>query len=347
MKFKIPDLAQVEAEMIRRGIPFDRKIQIPSLAAVESEMIRRGIMLDDEKAIPTGGNSNLPPVIAAADRLEGTFRRVWTTAMREIAKAVPVAELARAMHSGRADTVFGQFIRPEMKKKAGPSTSATMRAAWLKGAWVGADQLKPLGIHMRAARPVVIRFDLVNAQAVSWAAENSGRLIQDVTDDQILAVSTFISESIQNGRTVDQTAQDIKKLIGLREDQVITLQGYRDELTAQGLDEAVIDTQFVKRAEEMLASRATQIARTEVVSAANAGQQDLWDMAASQGLIDKNTTYKVWIATPDNLECADCLDLDGTSVLLDEQFKSDLGNVDGPTLHTNCRCGLNLKFEKG
>jgi hypothetical protein len=315
---------------------------IPSLVQIEAEMIRRGIEpgIPVEKAIPTEDDADLPPVVAAADRLEGTFRRVWIAAMREVAKAMPMGEIIRAIPSGHAGSVFGQWLKAEMEKKARPGVSATMRAVWLKGAWVGADMLKPLGIQMRAAS-ATISFNVVNAQAVSWAANNSGRLITDVSDDQILAVSTMISGGIQNGRTVDQIARDIRMTIGLRQDQISTLINFRADLEADRVDPAVIDRRFERRASGMLASRARVIARTEVVDAANAGQRGLWNEASHEGLFDRQTARKVWVATPDELECEICEALDGTEVPLDGQFE---GPLDGPTAHPSCRCGMNIKF---
>jgi len=322
MRFSIPSLVQVEAEMIRRGIEPDGPLPIA------------------EKAIPTEGDADLPPVIAAADRLEGTLRRVWISAMKEVAKAMPMGEIARAIPSGHAGSVFGQWLKAEMEKKVKPGISATMRAGWLKGAWVGADMLKPLGIQMRAAT-ATISFNVVNAQAVSWAAENSGRLITDVTADQILSVSVIISDGIQNGRTVDQIARDIRTTIGLRQDQINTLINFRAELEADGVDPSMIDRRFERRASGILSSRARIIARTDVVDAANAGQRGLWNEAAHEGLFDKQTARKVWVTTPDELECPICEALDGTEAPLDGQFE---GSLDGPTAHPSCRCGMNIKF---
>jgi SPP1 gp7 family putative phage head morphogenesis protein len=76
-------------------------------------------------------------------------------------------------------------------------------------------------------------------------------------------------------------------------------------------------------------TRAETVARTETAFADVAGNLNAW-RASGQ------VTEKQWIVSAD--ACDDCIDLDGVTVALDEDFPGDGG--DGPPLHPNCRCDV-------
>lgn len=78
--------------------------------------------------------------------------------------------------------------------------------------------------------------------------------------------------------------------------------------------------------------RSTMIAQTESVRAFNSGR-----LAVAK---DMGYGFKTWEAVPD--ACPYCDDLDGTSISVDDTFESDLGDVDQPPLHPNCRCGVKI-----
>lgn len=80
--------------------------------------------------------------------------------------------------------------------------------------------------------------------------------------------------------------------------------------------------------------RAEVIARTEAV---NSYTQGLLSFAG-----ESNAVAKEWQALDAEDECAD---LDGEQVGIDEEFSGDGG--DGPPLHPNCRCGLQLIYSDG
>jgi hypothetical protein len=63
-----------------------------------------------------------------------------------------------------------------------------------------------------------------------------------------------------------------------------------------------------------------------------------WQEASAQGLFGTSTPVKVWVAAGDAEPI--CAELDGTEVEMGELFSSELGDVEGPPLHPNCRCTL-------
>lgn len=322
-----------------------RRIGIPSLAAVEADLSRRG--LSAEKASPAADEVELPTVVAATTRLESTLRRVLTTAWKQVRTAVPEKVLEQAVMSRHIVSVFSQYVTPAIQDALTPGVMSVLRASFLRGARVGAEGLAPLGVRLRAAPTISIAFDLINDLAVRWAATHAGRLITEVTAGQQEMAARVVAQALEQGRTVDQVARDLRTFIGLRADQAEAVLNFRGTLIDQEVAAATIERRATRYAQSLLNQRNLTIARTEVVSSANAGQLGLWDQAASQGLFDKEQTEKVWIATEDELLCPICEPLAGEAVGLDETFETEDGQrLEGPTAHPNCRCGLNLKFNQ-
>jgi hypothetical protein len=113
---------------------------------------------------------------------------------------------------------------------------------------------------------------------------------------------------------------------------------YREGLLAAGADATSARAQTAKYADRKLRERAETIARTEVMTTLNYGQELAWDQAIGEGLIDPDDTLKVWVVTPDELLCPICEPMAGEAVGIDEEFE-----VEGPPAHPNCRCTTGLR----
>jgi hypothetical protein len=103
--------------------------------------------------------------------------------------------------------------------------------------------------------------------------------------------------------------------------------------------------------ERMLQYRARNIARTETIRAAHAGQEELWRQATEQGLLKPERTRRKWIVTPDDRLCPICRAIPGRNlrgvplgVPLGEAFNTPIGGVKHPPAHPSCRCTLGLMF---
>lgn len=107
--------------------------------------------------------------------------------------------------------------------------------------------------------------------------------------------------------------------------------------------------------ERALRWRASMIARTETMTAANRGLSANWQLAADRGLISP-ASQRVWVTTPDERLCAVCGPMTGVSVGLTEDFVSSEQGLPGeqpvpsselttsePPIHPMCRCTLSLQ----
>jgi SPP1 gp7 family putative phage head morphogenesis protein len=175
-------------------------------------------------------------------------------------------------------------------------------------AGVGAAKALPALIKtMRAAAPGIkgFAFDKTLPQAQEWAAKRAAKTIKGISATTRDEIRGLVESAFEDQFTVDDLADEIDRVIG---------------------DEA----------------RSETIARTETMTAANAGQQEAWDQAVDKGLLT-GTELQVWIVTPDDRLCPICEPLDGVTAGLDETFEVDGDAIDGPPAHPNCRCTIGLQ----
>ena len=142
-----------------------------------------------------------------------------------------------------------------------------------------------------------LKFDAADPNVVKWARQHGAKLAKDLSDTTRHDIADALVRGFEDG--------DLREL-------------YDDVLGAVG-DE----------------TRAALIARTEVMTAANAGQRESWSQAVEDGLLSGDEK-KTWIATTDERLCPECEALDGTTADIDGEYPDPGG--EGPPLHPNCRC---------
>src|SRR5205085_2236649 len=150
------------------------------------------------------------------------------------------------------------------------------------------------------AGPFNFRFDAKNPNVSKWAHDHAADLVTGIT----------------------HTSRDrIREVLAAALDDELSDSDLHDEIMNEIGDDARADT----------------IARTESMLAANRGVKQSWDQAVDDGLLTGDE-QQVWIAAADSAVCPICDDLDGQTVGLDESFDSEVGDLDGPPAHPNCRC---------
>lgn len=208
-----------------------------------------------------------------------------------------------------------------------------LAAAFLRGASHAQESL------VRAKKaPLRAMLGRINPKAKRWAKERAGELVvgSDVLRE---TVRSIVDEAIKDGLTVDDTADLLRDVVGLDPRRAGAAANYARDLHQQGVGGADLWRQVTRYTDELRASRAETIARTEVLMATNAGQHALWDEAAKHGHLDGMA--RVWIATQGCCDDCEQLELDSGAepVPFDEPFD---GDVMFPPLHPNCRCAVGL-----
>lgn len=166
---------------------------------------------------------------------------------------------------------------------------------------IDTGSVKLRGAEFRTAKgptnkPLRMRFDATNPRAAKWAKEHAAELAEGISETTEQLVKDAIARAFEEG-------------LGLRESYDLIRDAVGDE------------------------ARASVIARTETMTAANEGNREGWRQAVDAGLLTGDER-RVWIATSD--ACPLCEELDAKETDLDGSYPGD--GEDGPPLHPNCRC---------
>lgn len=184
-------------------------------------------------------------------------------------------------------------------------------------------------------------FEQVSPNAVAWA-QKAGTMIGEITEETRRAIRIMITEGFNRGIPPILLAVRLRESVGLTERQTESIERLRRELQESGLPAATVENRIRDARMQMLRFRTENIARTETLAAANAGQLDAWQTAKSEGLLDPDLV-KEWIITPDDRLCPICAGLHGERRPLAEAFSV---GVLTPPAHPMCRCAQGLAEPK-
>ena len=203
-----------------------------------------------------------------------------------------------------------------------------------------------------------LSLDLTNPRAVRWAQTRAAELVTQVSEETKATIRRLIADMYFQGIPPDKAARMLRQHIGLTERDSRAVANLQTRLAreqaarvAEGReplpDERLVG-QVDRYSERLLRNRATLIVRTESIRASAQGQQELWNQAQDQGLLDKEFTRRIWIVTPDERLCEICAPMadDPENIVgLDEPFTDGEGqSVMNPPVHPQCRCAVGLVF---
>ena len=310
-------------------------------------------------------------VHVVADAHVDSIRAVVASCLSSGRKALDVAGIVRAVeHNDRehGDWVLMQaldvveenlttrVIDPLVACLVAAADAANKRAS-LSGGFLLRSAAKK---KKKAPADVGVQFDASHAAARSWAEQHAATMVVEVTEAAREAVRNIITAAYTNGVEPRTAARQIMDVIGLTArdaDAVMNLRAalesagpgtvvkagkVRIRIPADGIDAELIDLRVSQYGARLLRARATNIARTETLAAANAGQTELWRASETAGYLKPGAT-RVWLTTPDDRICPDCVGMDGQIRGLNEPFHTPGGQeVDSPPLHPSCRCATGL-----
>jgi hypothetical protein len=237
-------------------------------------------------------------------------------------------------------------------------------------------------VPIRKARQTVgaqLAFDLRNPRAIAFLRTYRFELIREISRESVEAIRNILLRAFQEGGHPWEQARLIRNVVGLTQRQANAIANYYRTLTGMGsqlrpaLERALRDRRFdrsIMRAIEeggfldpdqidrmtqryydrMLTYRAETVARTETIRANSEGRHETWRQAVEQGLIDPQTTKRVWIPALGERTCPVCAavpDMNPDGVGLDEPFDTEEGPIMNPPLHPRCRCVVALRFLGG
>lgn len=316
---------------------------------------------DDEETSEQddASKANTPPVLTAAvedeslthkdlvadlrklsEKLEPKARKQILAAVEAAQKASSLALLAEALRS--LDVIRVLDVVALAKFDAGLATlSATLTQGFVAAG-------KQTAVDLSANLGTAISFTIDDPEAVAWLRENGARLVRDISAETRAALRETIADAVDRGQTVDQAARRIRAQIGLTRQQASRVRTFQQRLLTQGVSEAQVTKRVANLSRVLVRKRASLIARTEIVTAQNAGQEQLWRQAVKAGHLKASEVTRVWIVTDDDrLDEVVCEPMDGQKRAIGTPFRTGHGkSIDRPPAHPGCRCAVGLTRRK-
>lgn len=185
-------------------------------------------------------------------------------------------------------------------------------------------------------------FESSDPRAIAWAQQRAGARISGITQESQKAVAEIIANGLNTKLNREQVIQQVREIVGLDSRQARALGNFFEKNLLALLEEGMTYEEAEKEAlklskqyrERLLTQRATRIARTEIIAAANAGRMLSWQEADAQGLLPPGSV-KRWKTATDERTCPICAPLHNKDVSWDTVFTT--GDM-MPPAHPNCRC---------
>lgn len=299
--------------------------------------------------------------------------------LRALEDAIAAQDIARAFEALRLDEAFWA-----------PLDRAIDEAFYSGGVW-GLSKLPPKSLQNTGL--AAVRFQGRHPRAEAWVKNAAGKLIREITEDQQKMVRGAILRGLETGRGPRSLALDLvgriegnsRKggLIGLTSKQAEWVQGARRQLEdldrgyfertlrdrrfdatvrraireGKPLAEADMQSITARYADRMLKMRGETIARTETLSALNAGRMEGVRQLVESGQVPASAVTRRWRATIGSGRTRDShASLHGQTVGLNEPFVSPLTgarmmhpgdtSLGAPASETvQCRCDAEIVID--
>ena len=211
--------------------------------------------------------------------------------------------------------------------------------AWATGARLAADDID---VTLEKAGSLDY-FNDVNPEALKWSAAHTAEQIIEISRSTKEGIQVTIDRAIREGWGYRKTARVIQRVGGLTPSYANAVVRYMDRLEAQGLTGEVLARKANRYHSSLLRVRSAMIARTEVMMAGNAGQDQLWQIAKKNGVLN-TTRVKRKLITAGIGVCAICRRIaTEPPVVFEAPFSNGLRT---PPMHPNCRCRVGLVMGK-
>lgn len=286
----------------------------------------------------------------AADGSAPELRRRFLQAVHEKAAELDEDALASAIIESGAEGVLELIGSLADDALAEPAREAFLAGGELAGEALDAALRAASAIRAAAEGEepgeLRYRFDGVNPQAVAIADEIAGAMIVQIDEELRAAIRKQVLLAQVDGIPPRELARRIRdEGLGLTERQMEAVVNFRRKLEKPGdLDLETINRRTTRYYDALVRQRATTIAISETIQAAELGQAEAWRQAADLGLISRESMEE-WVATfDDRLDHSICEPMDGRKKKLGEPWLLPNGaRVPVPARsHPRCRCTATL-----
>lgn len=192
--------------------------------------------------------------------------------------------------------------------------------------------------------------DAMTPQSIRYASTRAGDLVVGVNRSVRDQIAGHVQSAVAGDISLPELQAQLKRTVKLDPRMSAAVDTHRRALVAKGASTKDANRMSREYADRLLDHRAETIARTEVMSAYNAGQRDYWEHALADTGMPAGTVYWEWHTHPDERTCRTCGPMNGVRTGLDMPFtivKDDGSVVDlkFPPVHPNCRCTLTIRSD--
>lgn len=249
-------------------------------------------------------------------------------------------ELAKTIEAMRKKIVIDPLTGQPYDVALEYNPTEHLNAAFENGVELGISKLPSA-----SAASIEAMFNILNPRAIQWIDTHAASMVVGINQQQVEALRTILRLGFLHGYAPPQMAMEIRKYVGLTPQYATALFNYQKGLIEQGKSASAVEKLVEKYRKRLVATRATTIARTETIRAANMGQQMSWQSATAAGLITTKAE-RMWIVTRDDRTCKSiCVPMRSQKRGLDQAFMSGKGyEVMTPPAHPRCRCAMGLVF---
>lgn len=160
---------------------------------------------------------------ALAAKLQPAIAKAMLAALEKVASLIDLDAVAKALEAGRLDQVMAMLGGNAMEAAYDP-----VRAE-LRGA-VDAGAMAALAAIPSPNPLMVVRFDSLNPNVVSYVRNYTFSLIREVTREQVSAVRQTVTAGLVAGKNPRAVARDVKQTVGLTDRQAKAVLNFRREL---------------------------------------------------------------------------------------------------------------------
>ena len=262
-----------------------------------------------------------PPLPATPEEIQQICVDIILTKGRRAQRALRGYHRLLRLHERKLQPVINEWLdwtaqtlRAGLQRMHGKTAGAKVKslANWDEIRARGDELLKPALFEILEAGGNSVmgqrikkqeRFDPIGIEAITWTTEHTAELVVEITDTTMLAIREYITVGINEGKSIQTIAMELRPLVGLTEKDIMAVANYHEMLILERPEyTAATQRQMADTyARRLHRQRATLIARTETAYSLSEG--------ARQGYAQMGATKLERVEDPD--ACDECKDNNG------------------------------------
>lgn len=283
--------------------------------------------------------------------------------LEPIEKAVEAAHPVRLAFNSTVAQSYSEAGLAAVEADHSPAVKAILSRSWAQIARDSNDPDKvathlrqlerDLSTHFAAAAhqgvthlnglptPFRVRFDLSAPEAAGWAATRAAALVSSIGDDVRQVIRSHVTNATLDGTGPAPLALRLARYVGLTPRDAKAVAALEAASVKAGMSTVHAARSANAYAGRLKEVRATNIARTELLTASNFGQSTAWRNAVKAGQLPPEVRRR-WLTASTESACELCAPMHGLTAPVNGAFKADGRAIYHPPLHPQCRCTLAL-----